>query len=98
MLRLSESDYKAVSTIYNKYWKLLFSVACKKLGNSAEAEEIVQDIFLDLWNRRNTIQLDSNLSSYLSVSVNYKVLRILARRELHSRYQDFQSNKTDNYL
>ena len=91
------NDSQAFEAIYGRYWKLLYSVACKKLGNSAEAEEIVQDIYLDLWKRRNSISLHAGLSSYLSVAVNYKVLRILAKRELHLKYKRSTSQITEGY-
>jgi RNA polymerase sigma-70 factor (family 1) len=87
---LKDSDVKAFDTLYHKYWKFLYSVSYKKLQNSEDAKEIVQDIFLDVWNRRNAISLTSNLSSYLSVATNYRVLRILAQREIHSRYEKNQ--------
>ena len=69
----------------------MFSVASKKLGNASEAEEIVQDIFLDLWKRRGSLQLTASVSSYLSVAVNYRVLKVLARRQLYARYKESAS-------
>lgn len=83
---MAMDDAKAFTALYNKYWKFLFSITCQKLDNAAEAEELVQDIFLDLWQRRATLQLTASLSSYLSVTVNYKVLKVLAKRQLHAKY------------
>lgn len=87
LTRLYNSDQQAFTDIYNLYWKKLFFVAAHKLHNLSEAEELVQDIFLDLWNRRHELQIQGNLSSYLAVCVKYKVINVLAKRNLKARYQ-----------
>jgi RNA polymerase sigma-70 factor (ECF subfamily) len=83
---LQQSDAAAFTHIYNLYWKSCFFAAANKLQNLSEAEEVVQDIFLDLWKRREELHISSCLSSYLAVSVKYKVINVLARRNLQSRY------------
>lgn len=79
---LRQGDEVAFTMIYNRYWDKLFTVAAHKLNNAAEAEEVVQEIFLDLWNRREIVQVHSALSSYLAVAVKYKVINILAHRNV----------------
>jgi RNA polymerase sigma-70 factor (family 1) len=86
--RLRLSDDEAFTEIYNLYWKRLFIVAAQKLQNLPEAEEIVQDIFLDLWKRREELNILQCLNSYLSVCVKYKVINVLARRSLQIRYNE----------
>jgi RNA polymerase sigma-70 factor (ECF subfamily) len=77
---LKDGDHDAFTQLYNRYWKRLFAVAAAQLDHPAEAEELVQDLFLDLWNRRQDLAITSTLSAYLSVSVNYKVINRMARR------------------
>jgi RNA polymerase sigma-70 factor (ECF subfamily) len=77
---LKDSEHDAFTELYNRYWKRLFAVAAGQLDHPAEAEELVQDLFLDLWNRRQDLAITSTLSAYLSVSVNYKVINRMARR------------------
>ncbi len=48
-------DKMAFSEIYSRYWKKVFTVACNKIGHLEDAEEIVQDIFISLWDRRESI-------------------------------------------
>lgn len=93
---LNQDNEKAYTEMYNRYWKKLFTIAANKLGNLHEAEELVQDIFLDLWKRRNILTITASLSSYLSVAVNFKVINILARRSLFLRYsKEISHNKID---
>ncbi len=92
---LQQSDAAAFTHIYNFYWKSCFFTAAKKLQNFAEAEEVVQDIFLDLWKRREELHISGCLSSYLAASVKYKVINLLARRDLQSTYLR-QRSQTNN--
>jgi len=96
LLRLLKNDNEGAFTeIYDRYWKKLFAVASNKLGTLSEAEEIVQDIFLDLWRRRKELELNGELSSYLAVAVKYKVINILAKRHLYSKYSRHLSSQRD---
>ena len=92
---LQNSDEAAFTHIYNLYWKKCFFSAAQKLQNLSEAEEIVQDIFLDIWKRREELTISTCLSSYLSVSVKYKVINFLAKRNLQSRYRKHASATND---
>lgn len=83
---LKMDDKQAFTEIYMRYWKKLFTVASHKLASLEEAEEVVQDIFTALWNRRATSVLTSDLSKYLAVSVKYRVIKTLDRRYNQQRY------------
>jgi RNA polymerase sigma-70 factor (ECF subfamily) len=80
---LQEGDNAAFTEIYTRYWNKLFSVASNKLDHDLElAEELVQDIFLDLWQRRETLEIRGRLSLYLAAAMKYKVIdaRLKKRR------------------
>ena len=89
---LKRGDELAFSEIYDRYWQKLFSIAANKLNNLTEAEELVQDIFLDLWKRHENIDIHSTLSAYLAVAVKYKVLDILAKRAQQWKYRHYASH------
>ena len=60
---LRGGNEEAFREIYERYWKRMFYKAGKNLNNAALAEELVQDIFLDIWNhaRLYSIKLQSSL-------------------------------------
>jgi RNA polymerase sigma-70 factor (family 1) len=80
----SDDDF-AFTAIYQRYWERLFTAACRKLASPHEAEEIVQDIFLDLWRRRDSIAINGDLEAYLAVAVKYRVINFLASRNRKKR-------------
>ena len=94
--QLTLGDNAAYTEIYNRYWQKLFAVAAHKLKNLADAEEIVQDIFLEIWNRRETLVITTKLSSYLSVAVSYKVINVLAKRNVKARYNQYAIEHSPN--
>ncbi|NLR67847.1 sigma-70 family RNA polymerase sigma factor [Chitinophaga varians] len=87
--QLREGDEHAFTTIYKRYWKLLFSVAANKLDNLEEAEELVQDIFSDLWDRRETLALTGALPAYLAVATKYRVINLQARKKRAKAYSSY---------
>lgn len=87
-LRLNTGDENAFTEIYNRFWKKLFTIAVNRIGNLEDAEEIVQDIFTALWNKRFDLVLRSDLANYLAVSVKYRVIKALDKQYNEKRYVD----------
>lgn len=79
---LSQDERPAFTELYNRYWNRLFTVAANKLDKDLEsAEELVQDIFLDLWRRRKDLGTIACISGYLAVAVKYKVIDARIKRK-----------------
>lgn len=85
---LRDSGQAAFTEIYNRYWEKLFAVAGNKIGDLDEAEEIVQDIFVALWKRREELQVTGTLGAYLAVSVKYRVIKVLDKRASQQKYAE----------
>ncbi|MBD1431547.1 RNA polymerase sigma-70 factor [Sphingobacterium sp. DN00404] len=86
---LRQGDESAFTEIYNRYWKKLFTIASNRVDSLEDAEEIVQDIFISLWNRKTDLQIRLELSSYLAVSVKYRVFQTLNRYFQKRKYRDY---------
>lgn len=101
---LKSGDEAAFTGIYNRYWEKLFFIAGTKLRDLHIAEELVQDIFLDLWNRRNEIVVQGELQSYLAVAMKYKVINAQAKNKKAIEYQQYAASTslkhhdTENWL
>ncbi len=77
---LQVSDSNAFKLIYDRFWNKLLVVAAKRLGSMPEAEEVVQDIFLNLWRKRETFQLKVSFENYLAVAVKFEIINRRAKR------------------
>lgn len=63
---LAAGQVNALSILYDRYARLVFSLAYKILENSEEAEDITQEIFLTLWRRNTYDPKRGSLSSFLT--------------------------------
>ncbi|WP_316818650.1 RNA polymerase sigma factor [Pedobacter nyackensis] len=72
--------------IYQRYDKLLFLYAFKKLRNEEEAKDVVQDVFLWMLKNRETLTLKTTLSGYLYKSVLNKVFDIFKHKDIIRQY------------
>ncbi|MEL0650748.1 RNA polymerase sigma-70 factor [Algibacter sp. TI.3.09] len=71
--KLKVDDKKALTILYNSYWKVLYISSYNLLKNKEVCEEIIQDVFIDLWNKRKDLEIKVSLQSYLYACVRYKV-------------------------
>lgn len=78
--RLNQGDAKAFEQLYNRYYVYLSTVATKYLYSPQTAQEIVNDVFLGVWNRRG--ELAYPITSYLVASVRNRCLNHLRDRRL----------------
>ncbi len=86
LLQLQSGSRRAFSELYERYWRKLFYAAASRLDQVEEAEEIVQDIFISLWERREELDIRTTLEVYLAVSVKYRVIKTLARQRVRRRF------------
>ena len=74
---IRQGDRNAFDSIYHQYASQLFALAYKHIPNRTDAEDIVQEVFIDIWEKRNEIIIHSSLFNYLYSSTRYKVLRFI---------------------
>lgn len=86
LLRLKKGDTHAFKLIYLHYWEGLYRIAFAKLRSKEAAEEIVQDLFTRLWEKRATLHIEKSLSAYLSTSVSYLIFNYIDAQRVRSTY------------
>ena len=88
---LKSGDTKAFKWIYNKYYHLLCSYAERIIDSRdapEEAENIVQDLFMKLWESRKTIVVTKSLNAYLNGSVRNSCLKHIEHLNVIREHQD----------
>jgi len=78
----------AFSVLFQKYNQLLFIYIFKKLKDEEECRDIVQEVFLNLWNNRKKIVLKSSLKSYLFQAVRNRALNIFVHKKVSQKFLD----------
>lgn len=89
--RLKEGDLDAFNVIYERYWSVLVNESYKRLNNMALCEEVVQDVFIDLWQQRAARDIQ-NLEAYLRTCMKFKVFEVYRKnRRTKSMLEENQS-------
>ncbi|WP_129717629.1 RNA polymerase sigma-70 factor [Pedobacter sp. SYP-B3415] len=76
---LRTGDRMAFAEIYGRYWKHLLAIAYNHTREKETAEELVQDVFVMLWNRRAEVDI-RELGPYLATAIRFSVFRFVQRR------------------
>ena len=78
---LGRSSGLAFEQIYQKYAAVLLRAAQHNIPSRVDCEEIVQDVFVSLWERRESLEIVS-LRAYLLKAVRYKIIRYFQHRKV----------------
>ncbi len=71
--RLRQGDENALKLIYDLYWEPLFIYAFNLLKKREVSEDIIQEVFIKIWEKRNSLQIKTTLKGYLFTCVLHKV-------------------------
>jgi len=85
--RIKFSDAEAFKTVFAFYHEGIFNFVHYKLGNVAAAEDIVQDVFIKLWENRHQIKEDRSLKSYLFTIANNLALNYIRHAKIAMKFQ-----------
>lgn len=80
---LTQGQEAAFREIYERYWRKLTSIAIFKTSSREVAEEIVQELFVSLWEKRAMSQI-THLESYLFTALKYKTISYI-RQTINNR-------------
>lgn len=84
-MALQKDDPLSFQILFNRHWKDLYRSAYNRLKDQSEAEDMVQDIFTDIWERRYTLDITTSLAGYLQSALKFKIIRMLSRADLHKK-------------
>ena len=76
IIALKQGNEKAFNILYKQYWKQVYNFCRLYLTNTEEAEEVVQDVFVRLWQSRDFLRENDNFKGLLFVVDYYVAIRI----------------------
>ena len=87
---LKLGDEKAFERVFKNHFTGLCLFAEHFLKDSHHAEEIVEDLFCNLWENCKTIDIAVSLKAYLYKSVYYQCLKFIRHQKVEKKYKDNQ--------
>jgi RNA polymerase sigma-70 factor (family 1) len=86
---LNESaSEKAFDELFRRYWHMAYQAAYIKLKSKEQAEEIVQDIFMGVWNKRGNLSI-LNFCHYLRSAIKYRVVDQIRSKVVQEKYWNY---------
>jgi RNA polymerase sigma-70 factor (family 1) len=85
---LHNGSVEAFEQIFKIYWSNLYQIARHKLQSAEEAEDVVQTIFSNLWEKREMLAID-DLSSYLYGALKNRIINNIRLKITREKYWNY---------
>ena len=86
---LAEGNRQALAELYERYWYELYRMAFQKTKSREIAEELVQDLFVQLWQKRETLAV-RQVDFYLFRALKYSVIDYIKRQVVEEKFREYQ--------
>ena len=87
--RVRAGDQQALSELYDRYSKLVYSVALRILQDTGAAEDLLQDVFLQLWRKPDVFDSSrGSLAAWLAVIARHRAIDRLRKRRPETDIED----------
>jgi len=84
--RLAAGDAEAFKHLFDTYFDRLYRYAYRYLQSAEESQDLVHDVFLQIWRQRRRIGLEQDLRSYLYATTRNQALNRLKHRKVEHRF------------
>lgn len=88
ILEFSRGGEKAFRTLYDRYVVALRYFAAKYVDDEAVVEDVVQDAFVALWEKRTEFRVENAVKSYLYKAVRNDCLNLIRHRQVENKYAE----------
>lgn len=85
---LKKDSGKAVEKIFQKYYTFLCKVVYRILPDAVLVEDLVQEVFMELWRKHPTIRVQSSLKAYLKRATVNKTLNYIRDNKMKFESED----------
>lgn len=85
---LRNGNVHAFEKIFKRHWESLYRSARTKLRSHEEAEEVIQNLFSSLWEKRESL-LITNLTYYLNTALRNRILNLIRHKIPEGKYWDY---------
>ena len=95
--QLRNGSKEAFRFLFNTIGPKIHAFAFSYLKNEADAEELLQEVFLKLWEVRSTLDISKNIKSFLfKICINL-IYDFIRRKNIGQAYLDYLGNNNQSY-
>lgn len=92
--QLKRGEESAYEMLFKEYYQLLVIFANKYLFDIEASKELVQDLFVHIYDKREKIEINSSLKSYLFRSVHNRSLNMIHAQKIKNKYAEHIGKRT----
>ncbi len=93
-----KGDQEAFAILYKKYSKILYQYIFFIIKHKEQAEGIVQDVFVKVWEEKENLNENLSFSAYIHTIARNKFYDFIRKSINRQSYKKFLANKTNNHL
>lgn len=86
--RMKEGDEKSFDILFDAHWEELYRYCRSVIEDANDAEDIVQDLFCELWENRARLAVQITLRAYLFGALRKKILKRFRDNGIHQKHLD----------
>ncbi len=95
---IQQDRQDALKQLMERYWRPLFLMIDAALHDPSSSEDIVQEVFINIWNKRKTIQIKHSVKVYLFACGRYQLFREIQKRKIpHVAIESCEQHLVDPY-
>src|ERR1700712_4678884 len=83
LFEIKNGNQDAFRQLFEKYWDDLYHAANKRLRSREDIQDILQEIFLSLWNNIQHIEITDSIAPYLFTSLKNKLFNLYEKKQQH---------------
>lgn len=85
--RIRKGNSAAFEELFNRYWEPLFAAAMHRLQSRDLSQDVIQELFVDLWVKRTSLQIQSNVEGYLYTSLKHRIINKIKSEAVRDKYE-----------
>jgi RNA polymerase sigma-70 factor (family 1) len=95
---ISEGDKSAFEHVFKAWYQPLCNYGCSLMKDMDEAEEVVQNVFFNIWNKRESLAINMSIKSYLYRAVHNDCLNKIKHSKVRTLYaEDYKSRNSGGF-
>jgi RNA polymerase sigma-70 factor (ECF subfamily) len=96
VIAFQQGDLKVFESVFKENYSSMVRAARRILIDIEPSEEVIQDLFVKLWEKRDSLVINTSLPAYLRKAVTNHALNYLKFQQKTVRFQDYIGFEIDN--
>jgi len=94
--RFIDGDRDAFALLFNRYWKTVYSICFKYTKCHSDAEDVSQEVFKAIWEKRDALDIHTNFENYLIRSAKNRILNYFRAKQTKQHHENNVASTKDH--